>query len=261
MRAVSVPLYIAYAVLGVVFAVLLALDCLPRINSGAPHPLPGPTVLMVHGVITAILLVYAIWFWCRGNLNKRIAWVVFVFGLHSWIWYTFIEYRDLSEVMLIINCAAWLVMWLSIPLYVSERITERLFLSLYFAKGFCSALALGGFFGASWIRPDSTTERFFMLFLIFPLSWLEFFTLGIIVYRDEKRERQQSAEESGKRQLSITEYVKNTKVRIGLGLLGAGLLSFLALLLGIASLALTCIAAALCIVGVLVLAVGTVEVI
>ena len=261
MRSVSIPLYIAYAVLGIVFAVLLALDCLPRIHSRSLHPVPGAAVLMVHGVVTAILLVYAVWFWCRGNLNKRIAWAVFIFWLHSWIWYTFTYLRSVGKEVLIINCAAWLVMWLSIPLYARGRITERLFLSLYFVKGLCTALAFEGLIGAFWAHLGNTPVSTLMVFFIFPLCLLEFITLGIIVYRDEKKERQQRAENSGKRQITLTGYVKNTKVRIGLILLSAGLLSFFALLLGIESLALTCIAVALCFVGVLVLAVGTVEVI
>ena len=67
--------------------------------------------------------------------------------------------------------------------------------------------------------------------------------------------------ETSKSKLTFAQYMKNTKVRIGLGLMNAGLLAFLGLLLGFESSVLTFSAIALPIAGMLVLAVGTVEVI
>ena len=67
--------------------------------------------------------------------------------------------------------------------------------------------------------------------------------------------------ETSKSKITFAQYMKNTKVRIGLGLMNAGLLAFLGLLLGFESSVLTFSAIALPIAGMLVLAVGTVEVI
>ena len=192
MRISKVILYSFYATLGAVFTALLALDCLARIDAGKPHPLPGITVLMVHGVISAIILSYAVYFWQRGSLNKRIAWVVFTLGLESWFWYTYIR---LPEILLF-NCASWFVMWLSIPFKASGRLSERIFLSMYFAKGFSTALAMRGIFSASWLLPECSFIGVLLLLLFF-LRFIELFSLAAIAVLDERREKTEANKAEG----------------------------------------------------------------